>query len=597
MIVLCTNVAAVSAFAARKTPKLESSPDAGDQSFPSSRGDPASDGGSIQSDEELDEQPTGLVRLSTFIPTNENSLQVGNSIIYGLGLGDRLVFRGQFSITIQKGAIRLLGAVLHASPNSYPVCVPDDGTHAFPVVECIQIEDRSLIEGTRSDENDSLYEKFRTIIRIDPRTSGLERIARIAPLFKSMWANENSCEFLQDGPSTSSLFTPYRSWFDIAYKLLATSETPRILVVGPKSSGKSSFCRFLSNFLISKLGTAHYLELDPGQPQYCPPGTISLHKPDYNFGPAFSHAQFDCCIKAHSLGYTSPKDQPLLYISYAHDLFNKFQSTQKKNKQTALIINTPGWTRGLGADLLANFANYMSPTLILGLGPDDSLMEARDALGEESVITVESVLTSGESHPTRYSAADLRTLQILSYLHSQDKFARHLTEMPPYVVPYDGSAGIAIQGIAILASEGVVQEDVVLAINGTLVAIVCVAEEAAIPVTRTLEGIPWIEPNNVGQVITPETSRCLGYAVVQSIDTVDKCLRLLTPLPMKAIQQVISNKQRLILVRGRLQLPLWELWDTRTDTANSPYLSKKHTGVGSQGWRVRRNVLRRGVPS
>lgn len=74
----------------------------------------------------------------------------------------------------------------------------------------------------------------------------------------------------------------------------ATSAPSRILVKGPKKSGKSTFCRVLLNNLLrkwvlravttpptiehhSRYRSVAFLDCDLGQPEFSPPGLISLH--------------------------------------------------------------------------------------------------------------------------------------------------------------------------------------------------------------------------------------------------------------------------------------------------------------------------------
>ena len=52
------------------------------------------------------------------------------------------------------------------------------------------------------------------------------------------------------------------------------------LVLGAKNVGKSSFARVLLNRLLSLHPRVAYLDCDPGQPEFTPPGLLSLHLVD-----------------------------------------------------------------------------------------------------------------------------------------------------------------------------------------------------------------------------------------------------------------------------------------------------------------------------
>ncbi|ANB12430.1 Grc3p [Sugiyamaella lignohabitans] len=606
------------------------------------------------------EFPEDFITVSTFKQNSHNTVKLTTgSEVYGMVKGETLAFNGEYQLTIQKGAVRIMGAILHASKRSYHISSPCNGTHALPVIECVQVENLELVEQTTTDYNEQLIDSYRAVIKVESAPTGLRNVVNLAPNFKNLWGlsegpNEDSQTDLEDdkeeiplfeddevksistgsttpakpsfqiiyrAPASIALFKPFRSWYDMAAKTVALgfdNDPPKVLVLGPKSSGKSSFCRFLTNyFLASEINQCHYLELDPGQPEYCPPGTVSLHSPEFNFSPSFSHSNFRNSIRAHTIGSTSPKDHPNVYLSYCRDLYRTYEKTQVKS-QSPLIINTPGWTRGLGVDLLADITSIVQPNIIISLGPDDSQTEIRAVLSRRTdipVTSLESVLSynsnaylSAPSSAAKYSASELRVLQTLTYFHSASspihslKFnSTHLTETVPYSVPYgeeSSSNPLAIQGIAITASEGINPEDVSLCVNGAVVAVISVDHETSpIPIQRTPdESLPYIDPNDLQSVLIPDTCKCLGYAVVQSIDVADNTIRLLTPIPPSVISQ--NDRQKLVLLRGRLQLPLWELWNPSLDDASSPapYLSKSGPGSapGSHRWRVRRNVLRRG---
>jgi polynucleotide 5'-hydroxyl-kinase GRC3/NOL9 len=74
----------------------------------------------------------------------------------------------------------------------------------------------------------------------------------------------------------------------------------RVLVCGPKASGKSTFSRYLLNHVLSaapEVETGYtntdgvaFLDLDPGQPEFAPMGQVYLARVRSPFfGPPFTH--------------------------------------------------------------------------------------------------------------------------------------------------------------------------------------------------------------------------------------------------------------------------------------------------------------------
>jgi polynucleotide 5'-hydroxyl-kinase GRC3/NOL9 len=528
-----------------------------------------------------------LVKISRFEPNDKNTVSMGSEVVYGMKKGETIVCRGQYKLSVLKGAIRLMGATIHAHPERYHVhALP---SHSLPVIECIQVENLDLVEETVIPDTEHLFDEYRAIVRLEPASCGIESVAEVAPVFKNLanTSGTGTFELLTKGPESTRLFTSFKTWYDTAYKLLAamddSDKPPVMMVTGPKSSGKSTFSRFLNNFLNSKIDGVYYLELDPGQPEYCIPGTLSLSFTSFNFGLPYTHHPRDnkTIIKAHALGDLSPKDQPGSYLSFANDLLRVYQ-TQLTTRPAPLIINTPGWARGLGLDLTVQIANDGQLSHVIYLGSQEGQDTMRQALSSvPSFFAPENALT--QSWTSKYSSPDLRTLQTISYFHSLN-FNQHLTEIPPYSASYVSSE---IKGFHVQKDEGILPEDMDICFNGTVVHIVEVEENVYIE-TKESTDLPLLKTPQVA--LDPATSKCLGYAIVQSLDKDNQQIRLLTPIDVSGLK-----KKSLVLVRGRLQIPLWILWNHKMAKTQSdaPYLSKSGTvGAGSATQKVRRNIQR-----
>ncbi|KAA8909621.1 hypothetical protein TRICI_004456 [Trichomonascus ciferrii] len=534
------------------------------------------------------EEGENLIKISKFEPNDKNTVSLGSDVVYGMKKGETIVCRGQYKLSVLKGAIRLMGATIHAHPERYHIhALP---SHSLPVIECIQVENLDLVEETVIPGTEHLFDEYRAIVRLEPVNCGIESVAEVAPVFKNLAnlsAPMGTFELLTKGPETTRLFTPFKTWYDTAYKLLAamddSDKPPVMMVTGPKSSGKSTFSRFLNNFLNSKIDGVYYLELDPGQPEYCIPGTLSLSLTSFNFGLPYTHNPRDnkAVIKAHALGDLSPKDQPELYLSFANDLLRVYQ-TQLTIKPAPLIINTPGWARGLGLDLTVQIASDSQLSHVVYLGSHEGQDTMRQALSAvPSFFTPENALV--QSWTSKYSSPDLRTLQTISYFHSLN-FNKHLTEISPYSVSYVSSG---VKGLHVQQDEGILPEDMDICFNGTIVHVVEVEENVHVETNESTD-LPLLKSPQVA--LDPATSKCLGYAIVQSLDKENQQIRLLTPIDVSGLK-----KKTLILVRGRLQIPLWTLWNHKAakTPSNAPYLSKSGTvGAGSTTQKVRRNIQR-----
>lgn len=225
-----------------------------------------------------------------------------------------------------------------------------------------------------------------------------------------------------------SVFDPPLDWVTLTISLTDNPicKPPVIMICGPKGSGKSSFARLLSNRLLSttcaRTGIG-FLDLDPGQPEYTPPGEISLsHIRSFNFGPPFTHPTFaDGCgnhsVHSHYLGHLTPRDDVLYFVECAVDLFDRFQKTLRP-LGCPLIVNLCGWVVGGGLELLQTLVKCLSATNVIYVsltspeGILESLMDCTKSSGA-TFHTISSRPYDGKLE----TSSDLRMMQTFSYFH------------------------------------------------------------------------------------------------------------------------------------------------------------------------------------
>lgn len=374
------------------------------------------------------------------------------------------------------------------------------------------------------------------------------------------------------------------------------------MLCGPKSSGKSTFGRILGNRLLTGAGqqtrnrktplSVVVLDLDPGQPEYTPAGTVALVEVrEPNLGPSFTHIaageQHVSIIRCHSIASVSPASDPELYLECALDLYQRYQS---KCKGLPLIINTPGWVLGTGLDLLTELVSTIRPTEVIYMsedGPKDTVEGLQTAC--KGAFTL---LPSQQSEFTSRTAAHLRSMQSLAYFHTvrnpSNKLAWNptpLSSSPPLTVSYrDKNRGV----LGIVSYEYQPPADLLAeTINGSVLCLVEAEDTkafsrltkesegllAAAPgpdkmdvdhstadldgiVSRTPEGIPYI-PNSDAQTLDPRYSQTLGMVLLRGIDTENGVLQILTPIPLERIEAAKAAGHQLVLVHGKLDSPGW----------------------------------------
>ncbi|KAM3436381.1 hypothetical protein MY4824_004349 [Beauveria thailandica] len=198
---------------------------------------------------------------------------------------ERFVVLGSFGIKVKSGEVAVLGATLTASETIHWVHAPH--CHAIPVIRT--------------------SEKTHLELHHDKADKPLLRLSSLSPLYQRIWhTDEKSSEDTdnssgdtfrilctsEDAPKKGiiqELNSPAewnKAISDItsstAFDQRAQSST---LVCGPKGAGKSTFSKLLTNRLLTttnRVSTAQpgpgvaVIDLDPGQPEYAPAGTVSL---------------------------------------------------------------------------------------------------------------------------------------------------------------------------------------------------------------------------------------------------------------------------------------------------------------------------------
>ena len=384
------------------------------------------------------------------------------------------------------------------------------------------------------------------------------------------------------------------------------------VVCGPKGAGKSTLTRLLVNTLQSATKRAvGLLDADCGAPEVTPPGVLSLSlldqpllgAPAARLGAPDAPAPLECRF----IGDISPASDPAAYAAAVHSLLAVWGGAgSPAAAHTALVINTMGWVRGLGLELLAELLRGCSPTHVLyvrasGSTPDDrsagvprALFWALQACSEAdasappcrvlelaaaprvAVAEPGGVPDAAQQMPQRRSATDARALLWAAWACAAcEPAAAHRWAMMLAPGGAGEAAAFAYVAAALAAAKpysvpissvrcrllhgAVPADDALRVLNGALVALV--AEVAA-------------------------GSRCLGLGLVRSVDASAGVLHLLTPLPPGLASTVTT------LVVGRLELPAALL---TAPLHASPYLTAwalAQEGSGGAAMRSRNNLQR-----
>ena len=171
---------------------------------------------------------------------------------------------------------------------------------------------------------------------------------------------------------------------------------PRVAVIGDSGTGKSTFVKFLVNYLISKNSQNSenskpskrngicLLDVDPGQPEKSLPGVLtvgSVSKPmlgsayTYSLAVALnankevsgSHEDLSDYVSTtgqHFFGSVSPDARKSHYVSAVSNLMD---TVKLKHSDQPLIINTMGYISGQGLHFIIDLFKITKPTHVINL--------------------------------------------------------------------------------------------------------------------------------------------------------------------------------------------------------------------------------------
>ncbi|GER53145.1 polynucleotide 5'-hydroxyl-kinase NOL9 [Striga asiatica] len=334
-------------------------------------------------------------------------------------------------------------------------------------------------------------------------------------------------------------------WSDAAVAIASGGVSfPIALVCGPKNSGKTTFSRHLVNVLLQRHKRVAYLDTDVGQTEFTPPGLLSLTVID-KITPDLTIPCLKTPERCFFFGDISSKRDPAIYLTYISALYDHY--TKKyctvNNRETEdsaglpLVINTPGWVKGIGYELLVDMLKHMSPTHVVKIQisaesknlPAGAFWLDEGNADAVTVIEISAALQDNfkRSILVRKDARLLRDLRVMAYfrqcfpsdvtISTIKELARALASHPPYEIPI---SSIKIKHL-----------------------------HCQVPVTETFYSL---NASIVGLAVdstSDQFPQCVGLGIVRGIDTFNGVLHVITPVPQQCLEDVD------LLLQGFIQIP------------------------------------------
>ena len=440
--------------------------------------------------------------------------------------------------------------------------------------------------------------------------------------------------FELSSPQETRSITITEKWKNIAAEIIGSNrENPvkkmgKILVCGAKGTGKSTFCRYLANRLLSVDNSNEdeafskkvaILDCDVGQSEFSTPGVVSLTLVSHPIlSPPHAHIvtgkthtgggkdAFTLAKRherSHFFGFTTSKANPVRYMSSIRGLLKDIDDLYKDPGFAGLVVNTDGWVKGMGYEILSTLISTINPghiVQILGstkakffdlaphvsenrtihvaelvggkiydpFSPTPPLSRATSSASMQSLQDASMTDTSLADNLAPIASSLTRSLRLLTYfLGGYESFlltgatfdsgglcdddcniALKLSTMKPFMVPFESVE------CTVLNEDGrecaIKEETLYDELNSSIVAL-------------------------CGENNSPQSLRtCHGLGIVRSIDRKRRLIFVLTPVDASTLQSSVTS-----IVKGQLQLPLEGVFSGVFSEA-FPFISFDGTSVG-----------------
>ncbi|XP_041997864.1 polynucleotide 5'-hydroxyl-kinase NOL9-like [Salvia splendens] len=328
---------------------------------------------------------------------------------------------------------------------------------------------------------------------------------------------------------------------------------PIAFVCGPKKSGKTTFARHLVNVLLQRHKRVAFLDTDVGQTEFTPPGLLALTVID-KITPDLTIPCVKTPARCFFFGDISSKRDPTTYLTYIKALYDHYMETEIQGAGLPLVINTPGWVKGIGYEILVEMLRYISVThvvklqrLVLARNLPDGAFWLNEGDADATTTTVIEINAPSQNHltstaPMREDARLLRDLRLMAYfrqcfpsdtsISTIKELSHALASHPPYEIPI---SSIKIKHLHCQVAT----TETFYSLNATIV---------GMAISSVSEQLP----------------QCVGLGIVRAVDTFKGVLYVITPVPPHILEDVD------LLLQGFIQIPISLL---QVQGCISPYLS------------------------
>lgn len=199
-----------------------------------------------------------------------------------------------------------------------------------------------------------------------------------------------------------------QSWNKLIETVLAMQKSPVIvMVIGQADSGKSSFCTYLVNRLVSQKCKVTVLDGDLGQSDIGPSGTVGYATTAKPIAELYNLR----LENAFFIGVTSP----ILALAKVVQGLKAMMAEVCQRQVDFVVVNTDGWVSGdIAVRYKTALIKELKPDIIVGIQVEDELAELMANIHEIPAIVVEPSAALNQRTADKRKA--LREMTYVRYL-------------------------------------------------------------------------------------------------------------------------------------------------------------------------------------
>ncbi|AET40599.1 polynucleotide 5'-hydroxyl-kinase Ecym_6217 [Eremothecium cymbalariae DBVPG len=554
------------------------------------------------------------------------NLPQNNSIIICLHKYEQLMISGTFQAQIIKGGITYNSVHYNGGPQFLEFWHPISDSIPPIVASFYAAWEERTFNGATTVPLETMNE-YECIIRVK-NGPNIHDVSKFTHELAKLWTEEyistqgQTFKILNENDESVRKLLISKQWSKTIDEMMLhhmnCEADTRVLCIGGKKSGKSTLLRLLmqkflhgcraastdeNNTLPHDADMVHYLDMDPGQPEYSAPDSISWCKvtsKSLSLGQHLAQGKREM-LKEIYIGSSSPQSWPETYITSMESIITAWET---ENLMGTSVLNLPGWVKGFGIKIINKAVELFKPTHIV------FLIHGNKPISKE--IIVPDMFTTSQRefyqpfiyniplfhyHPTigqssqdpRFHAANIRQFRLLAYLHRKQNLLydpEPLLKSAPLQISF-GVDGIKAFQFLQHRSQQFHPDDIANVLQGCVVGIF---------ITQRLPEVKFQGPFPMAKtaVYAPEME-FITLALIHSIDTKNKFINIY--VPGHRLEYLQAATGHFVLIRGNTDTPIGELYPyVIFGSANDdvPYINfgkkKKHEHV----WKVRKNIKRRG---